>query len=93
MFAHPQVDIGGAIEWPGTNRVVGFWYETDRYQRAIFDAEAATVFEVVDKSLPGYHELHRATARDGKLLLVEAESMCCRGSTIFSISKQRRCAN
>jgi len=74
MFAHPQVDIGGAIEWPGTNRVVGFWYETDRYQRAIFDAEAAAIFEVVDKSLPGTTNYIVDSARDGKLLLVAAYS-------------------
>ena len=74
MFAHPQVDIGGAIKWPGTNRVVGFWYETDRYQRAIFDAEAAAVFEVVDKSLPGTTNYIVDSARDGKLLLGQAHS-------------------
>ena len=74
MFAHPQVDIGGEIVWPGTNRIVGFWYETDRYQRAIFDAEAAAIFEVVDKSLPATSNTIVNTARDGKLLLVEATS-------------------
>ena len=93
MFAHPQVDIGGAIEWPGTNRVVGFWYETDRYQRAIFDAEAAAIFEVVDKSLPGttnYIVDPRATAN---CCWSRPIRMCCRASTIFSISKERRCAS
>jgi len=74
LFAHPQVDIGGAIEWPGTNRVVGFWYETDRYQRAIFDPEAAAIFEVVDKSLPATTNHIVDTARDGKLLLIAAYS-------------------
>jgi dipeptidyl aminopeptidase/acylaminoacyl peptidase len=74
MLAHPQVDIGGAIEWPRTNRVVGFWYETNRYQRVIFDADAAPIFEVVDKSLPATINTIVSTARDDKLLLIASWS-------------------
>ena len=74
VFAHPQFDVGGAIEWPRSNRLVGFWYESDRYRREFFDAEAAATYAVVDKSLPGTINTIVDTARDGKLLLIAAHS-------------------
>lgn len=74
VFAHPQVDVGGAVEWPRTNRPVGFWYETDRYRREIFEPDAAAIYEVVDKSLPGTINKIVDTARNDKLLLIEAHS-------------------
>jgi hypothetical protein len=33
VFSHPQVDVGGVLEWPNTHRPIGFWYETDRFRR------------------------------------------------------------
>ena len=74
VFAHPKVDVGGAIEWPRSNRLVGFWYETDRYRREFFDAEAAAIQQVVDKSLPGTINKVVGSARDDKLLLIAAHS-------------------
>lgn len=74
VFAHPKYDVGGAIEWPRTNRLVGFWYESDRYRREFFDADAAAIQEVVDKSLPGTINRIVDTARDDKLLLIAAHS-------------------
>jgi len=74
VFSHPKVDVGGAIEWPNTNRLIGFWYETDRYRREIFDAEASAIYQLVDKSLPGTINSIIDSARDDKLLLIAAYS-------------------
>jgi dipeptidyl aminopeptidase/acylaminoacyl peptidase len=74
VFLHPQVDVGGVIKWPNTNRPIGFWYETDRYRREIFDADALAIYQVVDKSLPGTINHIVDTARDNKLLLISSYS-------------------
>ncbi len=74
VFAHPHVDVGGAVRWPVGGRVTGFWYTTDRSRRELFDAEAASKFAIVDKSLPGTLNAIVSTARDDKLLLVAAET-------------------
>lgn len=74
VFAHPNVDVGGVINWPaGSSRVAGFWYTTDRTQREIFDGDAAAVYQLLDKSLPGSANAVVSSARGGKLLLVSAE--------------------
>lgn len=74
VFDHPQVDVGGAVTWPRTSRLIGFWYDTDRYRREVFDTQAAAIFALVDKSLPGTINHLVDSARDDKLLLVAAHS-------------------
>jgi len=74
VFSHPKVDVGGALEWPNTNRLIGFWYETDRYRREIFDSEASAIYQLMDNSLPGTINVIVDSAREGKLLLIRAHS-------------------
>jgi dipeptidyl aminopeptidase/acylaminoacyl peptidase len=71
VFAHPKVDVGGAKYWPD-GRVIGFTYDTDRGNRELFDAEAAAIYQLVDKSLPDTVNHVASTARDDKLLLISA---------------------
>jgi len=74
VFSHPQVDVGGVIEWPNTHRPIGFWYETDRYRREVFDNDAAAIYQIVDKSLPGTINHILDAARNNQLLLISSQS-------------------
>ncbi len=74
VFAHPKVDVGGVLRWPLGGEIAGFWYETERTRREFFDADAAAVYQLIDKSLPGTSNSVVSSARDNKLLLIAAES-------------------
>jgi dipeptidyl aminopeptidase/acylaminoacyl peptidase len=72
VFSHPKVDVGGVIRWPVGGSIAGFWYSTERTHREMFDPEAAAVYDLIEKSLPGTENSIVSTARDNKLLLVAA---------------------
>jgi dipeptidyl aminopeptidase/acylaminoacyl peptidase len=72
VFAHPKVDVGGVLRWPLGGDIAGFWYETERTRREFFDAEAKSVYELIDKSLPGSDNTIVDMARDNKLLFIVA---------------------
>lgn len=72
VFSHPKVDVGGVIRWPVGGAIAGFWYTAERSHREVFDPEAAAVYDLVGKSLPGTENTIVSTARDNKLLLVAA---------------------
>jgi dipeptidyl aminopeptidase/acylaminoacyl peptidase len=73
VFAHPKVDVGGVLRWPLGGPVAGFWYDTDRTRREFFDANAAAVYELIDKSLPGSSNSVVSMGRDDKLLLIASQ--------------------
>lgn len=72
VFAHPKVDVGGALHWPAGGNIAGFWYENERTRREFFDAEAAATYELIDNSLPGSSNSIVGMARGDKLLLIAA---------------------
>jgi len=72
VFAHPKVDVGGVLRWPLGGDIAGFWYETERTRREFFDAEAKSVYELIDKSLPGSTNYIVDMARDNKLLFISS---------------------
>jgi dipeptidyl aminopeptidase/acylaminoacyl peptidase len=70
LFAHDEVDVGDPIHWPVDDRIVGFEYETDRMQRKLLDPEAARIYGLLERALPGADNEIVGASDDGKRLLV-----------------------
>ena len=74
VFSHPEVDIDGAYVWPGTDRVIGFAYETDRPQLQMIDPAASGLQTSIDKLLPGSVNRMIDAARNGRRIIVYSSS-------------------
>jgi dipeptidyl aminopeptidase/acylaminoacyl peptidase len=74
VFAHPSVDVGGPIVWPTDQRIVGFWFDTERPQVDLFDSTALLVQRTLDQALPGTANSVVSATDDGKRLVVSAIS-------------------
>jgi dipeptidyl aminopeptidase/acylaminoacyl peptidase len=71
VFALPEVDVGGILEWPLDRHVAGFVYETDRPHTHFIDPRAAAIDELLERSLPGaYHVVVDASRDAAKLVTV-----------------------
>lgn len=71
VYARPDVDVSGILEWPTDRHVVGFVYETDLPHTQFVDSEAAAVDQLLEQALPGaYHLVVDATRDGGKLIAV-----------------------
>ncbi len=74
LFAHPTVDVRGAIVWRETGAVVGFSYETDRRQRHFIDPGAQHAQASIDASLPDTRNVVLRQASTSARYLVSAGS-------------------
>ena len=74
VFARPSVDVGGPIVWPTDQRIVGFWFDTERPQVDLFDSTALLVQRTLDQALPGTANSVVSATDDGKRLVVSAIS-------------------
>ncbi|MCS6947707.1 MAG: S9 family peptidase, partial [Steroidobacteraceae bacterium] len=74
LYAHPNVDVGGLVYWPGTTRIVGVAYETDRLEIHFFDSQAAAVQRAIDAALPGRVNFWTGASRDASRMLVVSYS-------------------
>ena len=71
LFSHPEVDVGGILEWPLDRHVAGFVYETDRPHTHFIDARAAGIEETLARALPGaYHVVVDSSRDESKLVTV-----------------------
>lgn len=53
MFAHPQVDVDGPVQFGRSRRVIGAAYTTDKPHIQYFDADMAKLAASLTKALPG----------------------------------------
>ncbi len=74
VFSRPDVDVDGAYEFPGTERVVGFSYETDKPQLHVFDGPTAGLQATIDKALPGAINSMVDGSSDGQRIVVLSTS-------------------
>jgi dipeptidyl aminopeptidase/acylaminoacyl peptidase len=72
LFSSSEVDAGGPIYWPSDQRIIGFYFESDRTHRRLFDAEAESVYAAIDSVLPGADNFVVGASRDGKKLLISS---------------------
>ncbi|HYL72339.1 MAG TPA: S9 family peptidase, partial [Candidatus Dormibacteraeota bacterium] len=71
LYARPDVDVGGILQWPIDRHVAGFVYETDRPHTHFTDPHAAAIDEQLERALPGaYHVVVDATLDGSKLVTV-----------------------
>ncbi|HVP33246.1 MAG TPA: S9 family peptidase [Steroidobacteraceae bacterium] len=69
VFARPDVDVGGILEWPLDRHVAGFVYETDRPHTEFIDPHAAAIEQQLERSLPGAYHVVIDSSRDGTRLV------------------------
>jgi dipeptidyl aminopeptidase/acylaminoacyl peptidase len=71
LFSHPDVDVGGILEWPLDRHVAGFVYETDRPHTHFIDPRAAAIEDQMERALPGaYHVVVDSSRDESKLVTV-----------------------
>lgn len=71
LYARPDVDVAGILQWPVDRHVAGFVYETDRPHTYFTDPRAAAIEEQLERVLPGaYHVVIDATRDGSKLVTV-----------------------
>jgi len=71
VFAHPQVDVDGAVRIGRAHRVVGVTYATEKREAVYFDAPLAALGRSLSKALPGLPLIRflDSSADESKLLL------------------------
>ncbi|HEX4618470.1 MAG TPA: S9 family peptidase, partial [Steroidobacteraceae bacterium] len=69
VFARPDVDVGGILEWPLDHHVAGFVYETERPHTEFIDPHAAAIEELLERSLPGAYHVVVDSSRDERRLV------------------------
>jgi len=69
VFARPDVDVGGILEWPLDRHVAGFVYETDRPYTHFIDPHATSIEEALERALPGAYHVVVDSSRDASKLL------------------------
>jgi dipeptidyl aminopeptidase/acylaminoacyl peptidase len=74
LFSSGEVDVGGPIYWPSDQRIVGFYFDSDRTHRKLFDAEAENVYSAIDAALPDAENFVVGASRDGKKLLISSSA-------------------
>ena len=74
LFARPDVDVGGILEWPLDRHVAGYVYETDRPHTYYIDPRAAAVEAALERALPGAYHAVIDASRDGFRLLTVSYS-------------------
>jgi dienelactone hydrolase len=71
VFARPDVDVGGILEWPLDHHVAGFVYETEQPHTEYIDPHASSIEEQLARALPGaYHVVVDASRDASKLVTV-----------------------
>jgi dipeptidyl aminopeptidase/acylaminoacyl peptidase len=71
LFSHPDVDVGGILEWPLDRHVAGFVYETDRPHTHFIDPRAAGIEATLERALPGaYHVVVDSSRDQSKFVIV-----------------------
>jgi dipeptidyl aminopeptidase/acylaminoacyl peptidase len=74
LFSHPRHDVDDFVVWPGSRRIVGVVYETDRPKLDLFDPEAAIIQKAIDGNLPNTFNRVIDGSDDGKKLLIMSYS-------------------
>ena len=71
LFSHPDVDVGGILEWPLDHHVAGFVYETERPHTHFIDPRAAGIEQTLEGALPdAYHVVVDSSRDESKLVTV-----------------------
>ena len=80
LFAHPQVDVGGA-GWSKVRKVLtSVSYTTDKTRRHFFDEKVQSLYRFLEKQLPGYELAISSVSKAEDIYVVRTYSDKTRGA-------------